>query len=170
MASNIPLNAITIKYTSGNEFVNIKTNAPYTGNYYNFNNKIYAGKEYNPSNPELVKSQNSNKLLNNKATSVYSVVSGVSSQDLQTPKINSLPNKGKGITTDTPRFFCRNTTQKDIIIKEIDETTYNSLKTNPLYQTTSIIFSPSPGYERGIPLNLNQAEKELPGITIFLAG
>ena len=170
MASKIPLNAITIKYTSGKEFVNIKTNAPYTGNYYNFNNKIYAGKEYNPADSELVKIQDSNKLLNNPQTVIFSLISGISSQQLQKPSITSIPNKGKGITSDTPRFFCRNITQKDIIIKEIDETTYNSLKTNPLYQTTSVIFSPSPGYERGLPSNLEQAEKELPSITIFLAG
>ena len=80
MASKIPLNAITIKYTSGGELVDIKTNAPYKGYYYEFNSKMYAGNEYNPSNPELVKLQNSNKLLNlskEKSNKIDEILKGI---------------------------------------------------------------------------------------------
>jgi hypothetical protein len=176
MALNIPKNKIQEgKYTSGGEYIVESTNTVYTGYYYILNNEAFAGKEYNSKAPKLVLVKDRNKLLNRgKSLATFSLISGITSQILQTPKITSLPetdleNSPQKINNNTAtKYYCRNTTQKDIIIKEIDEATYKTLKQNPIYQTTSVTFIASPGFARGIPQNLDQAEKELPGIKIFL--
>jgi hypothetical protein len=167
MASKIPLNAITVKYTSGGELVDIKTNTPYKGYYYEFNSKMYAGKEYTSYNPELVKIQNSNKLLNNKATAVYSVISGISSQQLNkqsTPFPSVITEKGNKYpgNLNPLRFFCQKINTQPIIIKEITEQTYNDLQSNPLYKTTYI------GTYKGKNQTLVDAESQVTGVTLFV--
>jgi hypothetical protein len=176
MALKIPKNKIQEgKYTSGGELILESSNIVYKGYYYELNNVLYAGKTFDINAPKLVPIKEKNTLLDKGAsTAVYSIISGVTSQKLQTPPIVSIPNgpisKNKEITVETTRFYYSKTTPEYTLIREVNEETYKSLQQNPLYKTTSIKFTPSPGYPKGLPQNLDTAEAEMPGIKAFLFG
>jgi len=59
-----------------------------------------------------------------------------------------------------PRFFAQKVNTNPVIIKEIDEKTYTSLQTSPLYITTYISNTQS----------LTQANTQMPGLKEFLEG
>ena len=167
MAIRIPSNQIvTSKYTSGGEFIVELTNAAYQGYYYELNNNLYAGKTFDIKSPKLIKIKDRNTLLNRGlSTAIFSLVSGITSKTLSTPKITSLSNgindlyiKPEGI----PKFYCKKLNNQPILIKEISEDDFNILQSNPIYQTLRIDFK-SQNY-------LEQAEKQMPGITTFLLG
>lgn len=161
----VPKNVIvTSKYTSGNEFVYAKTSSPYQGYYYEFNGKTFAGKEFNSKNPEILKKDSNkvNKLLNrNNSTIIYSLVSGITSQMLSTPSITSVPSIVDRTSIKPIRFYYKKVNSD--IIKEIDETTYSSLQSQPIYQTTFV------GTYKGITQTVDQAEQQIPGVKAFLA-
>jgi hypothetical protein len=155
----IPANKIQKgKYTIGGEFIDKITNVPYKGYYYIFNNLYFAGKEYSSNARELIKAVEENKLMRlNASAANYSLISGITSQDLQTPKVNYLQYN----TSDSTRYFYRKINENNpIIIREIDKNNYDKIKNNPLFQTTFLDDTKS----------LDQAEKELPGLTLFLRG
>lgn len=170
MAIRIPSNQIvTSKYTSGGEFIVELTNAAYQGYYYELNNNLYAGKTFDIKSPKLIKIKDRNTLLNRGlSTAIFSLVSGITSKTLSTPKITSLPD-GFGRGDNEIRFYCKKINEPNLI-KKINEDDFKSLQTNPIYQTVSIQFISSPSYANGIPQNLDQAEKQMPGITTFLIG
>ena len=156
----IPKNLIeTGKYTSGKEFVYKITQTPFQGYYYILDNLYYVGKEYNKDAPELIKITSSNTLLNRKSTSIFSLVSGITSQALKTPKITSVQPNIENNKVDT-RYFSRQVNIQPIIIKEIDKESYDSLQNNPLYQTTFI----------GNGQTIDQANTQMPGLKAFLIG
>jgi hypothetical protein len=175
MALRVPKNKIPEgKYTAGGEYIVESTNAIYQGYYYELNSLFYAGKSFDINALKLIPIKDRNTLLNRGLSlALFSTISKITSQTLQQPKVISIPNgptTSRNITSNTDRFYCKKVNEQPFIIKEIDKTTYNSLQSNPLYKTTSVKFVPSPGYAQGIPQNLDQAEKELPGIRIFLLG
>jgi len=163
MAIRVPKNKIKAGlYTSGGEFLIAKTQQRYQGYYYEINDKFYIGKEYKDNSPELIKANSDkvNKLLSNPFTYIYGIISGVK---ISTNKITSIPTSTNPDLIDAKvKFYCQKVNQNPIVIKEIDEDTYKSLQTNPLYKTTYI----------GIYNNKNQtpenAEKQMPGIIAFL--
>ncbi len=167
MGLRVPQNKIQEKkYTSGGEYIIEKTNESYKGYYYEFNNALYTGELFNTASLKLIPIQKRNGLLGRgKSLATFSVLSGITSQLLQSPLITSVINKGFSFDKIF-RFFCKD--KKTSIIREIDEDTYKSLSNNPLYETTSIQFDPSPGYPGGIPQDLDKAEKEISGISIFI--
>jgi len=156
----IPKNIIkTGKYTSGGEFYFKITQAPYSGYYYILNNLYYTGKEYNETAPEIVKIQQTNNMLFRSSTAIFSSLSGITSQMLQSPKITSVqPNTESNSVPE--RYFSSQINIKPTIIKEISKDTYDSLQGNSLYQTTFI----------GPTQSIDQAEKQLPGLKAFLDG
>jgi hypothetical protein len=162
----IPKNSIAIKSTSGGEYVELKTNTPYKGYYYEYKDKIYAGAEFVVSGSiELVGVNDTNKLLNNSSTSIYSFASGLTSQTLQTPTINSIIFNEDGSHGDpyvVPRFYYKK--HNDNIIKEIDESTYLNLKTNPIYLITYT------GPYDGTNQTIDEADEQLPGLKLFTSG
>ena len=120
MAIRIPSNQIvTSKYTSGGEFIVELTNAAYQGYYYELNNNLYAGKTFDIKSPKLIKIKDRNTLLNRGlSTAIFSLVSGITSKTLSTPKITSLSNgindlyiKPEGI----PKFYCKKINNQPII-------------------------------------------------------
>jgi hypothetical protein len=140
MAIRIPQSKIKFNYTSGKEYFDKKTYKEYQGSYYEFNGRIFAGKEFNSNSPVLLpipKGKDNlpfdfNKLLTQAATFIYAKVSK-----------NKLPNNTfisvlppsidiKEILDDDPTndnkpsFFCKKITTG--VIKEIDETAYLKLK------------------------------------------
>ena len=72
----IPQNQIISKYTAGNEYMLTKTQNEYKGYYYELNNKTFAGKTFDPNNPEIVKikSDKFNKLLSKASTYAYGAI------------------------------------------------------------------------------------------------
>jgi hypothetical protein len=160
----VPKNIIvTSKYTSGDEFVFAKTSGPYQGYYYEFNGKTFAGKEFNSKNPEILKkdSNSVNKLLNrNNSTMIYSLASGITSQILSTPPITSIPSIVDRTSIKSVRFFYKKFNAN--IIKEIDEDSYKSLQSQPVYQTTFV------GTYNGTTQTIDQADQQVPGLKAFL--
>jgi len=154
----VPSNQILLNYTTGNEYIEVESNAFYQGYYYELNGKLYAGDSYNPKALEIVKQKDANQLYDNKSTAIYSALSGVTSQSISPTKLTSLQSTAR---TSGTRFFARNLQYKGaILIKEIDQATYTSLQNNALYQTTYI------GGDQG----LDAAEKIMPGLKLFLNG
>lgn len=155
----VPKNIIkTGKYTSGGEFYFKITQAPYKGYYYAINNKYYAGKEYDEKAPEIVKIQQANNLLFRGSTALFSILSGVTSQMLKPTKVTSThPNIESNQVTI--RYFSQKVNVRPTIIKEISKETYDSLQGDPLYITTFI----------GPTQNIDQAEKQMPGLKAFLS-
>ena len=157
-------NIVTGKYTSGGKFVELSSNTPYQGYYYELNNKFYSGKEYSPTAPEIIQIQSpeKNRLLNSLPTAIYSLVSGVTSKSISTPPVNVIPSETNTKINKSVRFFCKKINSD--IIKEIDEQTYKSLQNQPIYQTTYI------GVYLDKAQSMEQAESQLSGVKAFLAG
>ena len=157
----IPNNLIKYNYTSGNEFVNPKTNIPYQGYYYEINSIFFAGRQFNADASKIIKKENENKYLNNSRTATYAKLTGYTTQKSNEPKLIALPQIGSdNINLDYgySRFFAQKINNNPIIIKEIDEKTYNSLQNSLLYRTTYIDNTQSP----------IQAESQMPGLKTFL--
>ena len=158
----IPKNIISENlYTSGDEFVDVKTNALYQGYYYEYKSKFYAGNTFDFKAPEIIKIKKSNSLFNNISTVIFSAISGISSQ-----AITSAIVKGNPIKTEnkTVIFFSRQVNIQPILIKSIDENTYLSIQKDAIYQTIYI------GTYKGNITSAEQAYTQMPGLKEFLEG
>ena len=157
MALRVPQNKIVqSKYTAGKEFMFNKTYREYIGYYYELNENLFAGKEFSPTAPELIKIDSSkvNSLLTSPSTYVYGKVSGIK---LNNSIISSLTYQYKS----NIRYFSYQINRN--LIKEIDEDTFNNLKPNPLY--TTILLNYIGGFNDN---ELKEAEKIIPGITTYV--
>jgi hypothetical protein len=171
----VPKNIIQVgKYTSGNEFVEEKTNKPYQGHYYELNGSLYTGIEYSMNAVKIIKKQDQNQLYNGSNTALFSLISGITSQQLAVPSINSISNSKRDdlppinqSASPTPptstQFFIQKINVNPIIIKEVDEKSYISVRGNPLYKTTYT------GIYNNINQTIDQAETQIPGLTAFLS-
>jgi hypothetical protein len=159
----IPNNLIKTNYTVGNEFVKPNTNESYQGYYYEINGSFFEGNRFNPNAPKIIKKENENKLLNDPKTATYARLTGYTSQNQTEIKITSLPQTNFNFASfpyTGPRFFAQKINTNPVIIKEIDEKTYTSLQTSPLYITTYISDTQS----------VAQAYTQMPGLKEFLEG
>lgn len=156
----IPKNIIeTGKYTTGGELVYKETQASYKGYYYILSNRYFVGKEYTSVAPELIKVEKTNSLLYRPSTAIFSVISGITSKSLKSPKVQSIrPNVENNPTPI--RYFSQQVNVKPTIIKEISKETYDSLQGNSLYNTTFV----------GPNQDIDQANKQMPGLKDFLLG
>jgi hypothetical protein len=157
----------TGKYTSGGEFVEEKTNKPYQGYYFELNGSLYTGREYSIDTIKIIKKEDQNQLYNSSNTALFSLVSGITSQQLAVPPINStnvnsLSDEGLRSYPST-RFYTQKINVNPIIIKEVDEKSYISVQGNPLYKTTFI------GTYNSVDQTINQAEAQMPGLKTFLS-
>jgi hypothetical protein len=173
MAIRIPLNKIVEnKYTTGDELILESANIGYVGYYYELNNKLYAGKTFDSKAPKLILKKDRNTLLDrNNSLAIFSAISGITSQQLQIPNFSSLPTDINNYAEPegTPKFYCKKLNQQPILIKEISEDDFKILQLNPIYQTLRIDFNSS-DYVNGVAQSIEQAEKQMPGITSFLYG
>jgi hypothetical protein len=175
MGLRIPKNQIVeSKYTSGGEYMFASTQNEYKGYYYELNNKTFAGKEFNTNNPEIIKIQSDkyNTLLGSAATYIYGIVSKVKLNNSKPTSIPLLsnperatPNSNTNIVT---RYFVKKLNSTPIVIREIDQQSFEQTKINPIYQIVAIEFVPSPGWTNGIPKDIDKAEQQMPGIKAFL--
>lgn len=149
----------------------VSTLKEYQGHYYKLNGKIFAGEEFKTYAPELVKIQirndrginKFNPLLANAATYIYGKISNT--------RINNfVPSSivGRVSQEKTTRYFTKKINNDPILIKEISEEDYIILQKqpNPLLQTINIQFPPG-GYFAD-QKNLDEAEKQMPGIKAFI--
>jgi hypothetical protein len=160
MAIRIPSN-ITVKsqYTAGKQYMFESTQREYQGYYYEMNGKIFAGKEFSSNAPTLLKitPKNINSLLTTAATYVYGKITG-------TKIPTDIPSSyyfNPDTTNNVFRYFTKKT--NDNIIKEIDENTFNQIKTNPIYVSVSLYYQSSFNENE-----LNKAEEKIPGLKTYI--
>ena len=148
------------KYTSGGELMDVSTNTPYKGYYYEMNGMKYAGKTFDPKAIQLSPIKDRNKLFNNVSTAIFSLVSGITSQAISPVSVSGKPVLNSGYPPADVKYYSKKLNVQPILIREIDENTYKSLQTDPLYQTTFV----------GNGQTIDQAEKQMPGVKAFLQG
>lgn len=160
-----PKNLVKVKYTMGEKYIDSNSN-PYTGYYCELRGKAYPGKVYTGTAKPLKLISSLTK--NNKITGIAF-----------NPEITYTPHSHSGTENMyTPekeyvfRYFIKYIHTIPIYIKEINGNTYNSVKDNPLYQTTVLKFTIS---EKGSQSNgffdmneVEQANKKMPGIKLYL--
>lgn len=160
----IPSNSITYNYTIGNEFVYASSQKDYQGHYYLVGNKYYAGNEFKITAPELYKktSPSYNTMLDNPSLKTYSLISKITSQDLASPKYTPLFKTD--LDTDQSgdeTYYAKKLNVNPPFIRQIDKTTYINLQKDPFYRVVSLKSDRS---------DLDEAEKQMPGLKIFLYG
>jgi hypothetical protein len=181
MGLKIPSNQIKFNYTAGNEYMFESTRNEYQGSYYEFNNKVFAGKEFDPYAPELIKIQikdNSrfNGLLASAATFVYGKVSKFKIDPSKPLPFYFIPSENDAKKGFAYRYFSQQ--KNNNLIKEISEDNYKNLSLNTLYNTARIkcyIISDaldSTGNTNYVfdSKELDDAEKQIPGVKTFLIG
>jgi hypothetical protein len=127
------------QYTGGNEFVSLTTGKYYQGYYCIISgNKYYEGKTYNSQSKQLKK--------------------------VDPTPVPATPVSLPPQTTPT-RYFLKKINIFPVVIKEVDEQTYNSLINNVYYQRaiveSEMIFRNSP--------ELDKAERQMSGLKAFLS-
>jgi hypothetical protein len=177
MALRIPQNQIVeSKYTVGKEYLLLSTHKEYQGYYYELNNKIFAGKEFNTNAPEIVKitSDKVNPLLLNPNTTKYGLLSKIKLNNNEFNHTYFKPSEDEVKKGQVLRYFAKKVNSNPILIREINKETYNNLISDPLYITISIInYLIGDGEDTSNNYifdfdDLNKAEEKIPGIKAFL--
>jgi len=121
------------QYTRGNEYI---LNGKYYQGYYCIvlGNQYYTGKTYTNRSIRLTKAE----------------------VNVEPAKPTSLPPQPSLI-----RYFIKQVNRQPIVIKEVNEDTFNKFKNNPLYQTIEV--------KNINPLPI-EAELQMPGLKAFLEG
>jgi hypothetical protein len=162
MAIRIPQNQIQYRYTAGKEYMYKDTYREYQGHYYELNNQLFAGREFNSNAPILIHMpvignntfNGLNSLLTKASTYVYGKISNV--------KINNeVPLSFFYNYDDDVRYFSYQINKKQI--KEVNEDTFKTFQTNPLYVLIKLSFTS--GFNEQ---ELKEAEIKIPGITTFV--
>lgn len=166
MSIKIPKNQLVkTQYTSGNEYVFVRnTEIMYTGYYYETGGKIFAGKEFSPTSPELIKktSVTKNTLIENPETANYARLSGmvINSTPLKSVVFN--PSK-ENINNGMVRYFAKKVISNVIDITEINEEAFIALAKDPFYQTIKINYT----FDR-VTEGLNEFDRQMPGLKEYL--
>lgn len=165
MGIRIPKNQIVQnKYTTGKEYMFIKTYREYQGYYYELNGKTYAGKEFNPGAYELIKIQSNsvNNLLTNPSTYIYGKVSGNKISTFK-PQSHVFQNNNPNVRY-VDRYFIQKININPILIKEVNEEIYKQSQSDPLYKSVTIRWDTIGDNI----VALDKAEKQMPGIKEYL--
>jgi hypothetical protein len=154
----VPANTIEVKYTSGNELVYNFNYKYYQGYYYEFNDRLFAGKEFNINALELIKadSKEVNTSLTNPKTFLYGTLSKIKPN-------NSKPTSIIYKYNSSIRYFLAHVVNKPLIIKEVNKETYNSFQNNSYYISVALTFDG--GFNN---IELEEAEIKMPGIKTFV--
>jgi hypothetical protein len=112
----------------------------YQGYYYEINNKVFAGKEFNINAPELVKIDSAivDTLLTQASTYTYGKLSKLKINTSNIQPFYFIPTEEEKSTGEALRYFASKKNQTPILIKEINKENYDLLKTNSLYNTVTI--------------------------------
>jgi hypothetical protein len=155
------------QHTSGNEFIDTSNNKPYSGYYFIASGRYFIGKTFNLTAIELkritpTEAINLNIINNLPSTLPSSISSKIAASVTSTNStvVGISPNSSAG----NFRYFSKQTNISPTIIKEVSQDTFNSIKSNSLYETLAIssnnIYVDSPV--------VNEAEKTFSGIKLFL--
>lgn len=167
----IPSNQIVTKYTIGKEYVDINTYKDYQGYYYELNGKAFIGKEFNPTASVLIKKDSTafNPLLSNPVLSSYgkltTLKSNVVNSQTEPPYIDNtleLPNFNENDISYSAYFYGK-VVDKQMLIKQISQKTYNEYKNNPAYNVIEVKLRESD--TTILPEEIEKAEKQIPGFT-----
>jgi hypothetical protein len=162
MASvKIPSNQILFKYTIGGEYIYQDSYKEYQGYYYELNDKIFAGKEFNTNSPLLIKktSDTINSLLISPKTFMYGKLS-----KLDIPSNNEIKSIPINTSIEGIKYFAKKLNSNPIRIIFISEEDYNkNINKNRLYSFTNINYNPEWGFTI-----TDQNRKDIPEIDIFL--
>jgi len=165
MSLRIPLNqTVTSKYTSDGEYVIESTYVSYKGYYYELSGKLFAGKEYDPNAPVIIRvtKENANSLLTNKSTYLYGLLSGIKLSN--TKPVSHIFQKTNPNERYADRYFIQRVNDNPPLIKEINKDTYEQFQTDPLYKSTTIKWDTIGSNEQ----TLTVTDKQFPGIKSFL--
>jgi hypothetical protein len=173
---------LTNQYTSGGDFIEKETLNTYQGYYYEDSGRYYIGKEFSPNSKELIKPEKSkeNNLLNRLTplalgllASNLSKLKGLVSIEKINTKIGFqlAPNDTK--RGYAMRYFAKKINSNPILIKEIDENTFNQLKNDITYQAITLKYYTPPAVgdineNYFDPKELNEADKKMSGLKLFL--
>ena len=154
------------KYTAGDEFVDPNTNESYQGYYYQINDVFFKGKVFSINAPKIIRKQDSNKLLDNPKTKTYSQISGVTSQQLNSPEYVHLPFSNLAgsdyAESNIVKYYVKKLNFNPILIREVNKIAFERLTNDPLYQTLAVQSS---------DLNkIDELDKAMPGLKAFLIG
>jgi len=158
----VPANIIEIKYTLGNEFVYNFNYKYYQGYYYEFNDRFFVGNEFNINAPELIKadSKEVNASLANPKTYIYGTFSKI--QPSSRTVVSSLSNSSLDTDVEAKEtYYSKQINKIPTLIKQIDKVTFTKLQQNSFYQVASLKPDRS---------NLEEAEKQMPGLKAWLEG
>jgi hypothetical protein len=173
MALKIPKNIIvTSKYTSGKEYMVISTYKEYQGYYYELNNRVFAGKEFSITAPELQKIETSkiNPFLINASSYIYGLVSKIKLKDSKTQSYIFQPTEEEVLNGSSIRYFSKKLNETPVIIKEINKSNYEEVLQNSLYKVISIKYintNKNTGYFD--QMELQKALIQIPELSTFLA-
>jgi hypothetical protein len=167
MGIRIPKNQIiTGKYTTGKEYVILSSHAPYQGFYYELNGRTFAGKEFDPKAPEIIRmtSGKFNPLLGDPNTMVYANISKIKLDNTEIKSIPFVPTADDLAKPFMVRYFVKKLNDNPIAIKEVTQDTFEKAQSNPLYQTLKVNFSYGLSDEE-----LNAIDKQMTGLGAYLA-
>jgi len=170
---NVPLNQIVYKYTTGNEYMYVNTYEQYQGYYYEFNNNVFAGKQFSTAAPKLMKidDKKANPYLKDPLTKDYGrVINSSLNSDKDFENTNFDPPyyhfKPGVYDRFANRYFVRKTDSINDPIKEISKESYDKVKSNPLYDRVEIYWDTFSDNEEV----LDKTDLEFPGIKAFFEG
>ena len=167
MGIRIPKNQIiTGKYTTGGEYVILSSHAPYQGYYYDLNGRTFAGKEFDPKAPEIIRmvSGKFNPLLDNPATATYAKISKIKLSNFV--PVTKVYQDDPLATGTVDRYFVQKISAAPFLIKEVTKESYEKALDDPLYIAIIINWNRA-GYYGNIE-NLDIAEKTMFGIKTYL--
>ncbi len=176
----IPQNKIlSNQTTSGGEYMFKDTQQEYQGQYYVIGNQYFTGANFSTDQKELVKisTQTINVLKAQAPTFSFGQVNNNKSLISLLNTVKPLNTGFKIISNDVSqgfviRYFCKQLNISPILIKEIDENTYNYLKNNSLYQVVSLNYyllthdTTSGNFK---PDDLDKANSKMSGLLAFLS-
>jgi hypothetical protein len=154
-------------YTSGNELLTNPAYENYVGYYHKVSSKPFMGAKYNPKAIELT------LYTKDKIVAAYNIYNLDSTYAKLNPKslnlikqdefpiVRSSYIEGEG---NKWRYFIKRNNEKESPIIEVNNTTYNSARINPFWQTTTIYWV----LNQAFSLDVNKYENELPGIMTYL--
>jgi len=168
MDIRIPSNQIVkSKYTIGKEYMYKDTYREYQGYYYELNNKLFTGKEFDSNAPELILIPKNNNvpsgfniLLTKASTYAYGKISGTKLNNTKLPSIQP------SLLISNIKYLAKENNSFPLKIIFISEDIYNeNLQNNILYSFTKVYFS----YQSGWVIT-DQNRKDIPEIDLFLIG
>jgi hypothetical protein len=148
------------KYTLGKELIYAKTYEEYQGYYYEINDKLFAGREFDPKALQLIRinSADVNPLRFNPKTATYG---NLTKTTLPNNRIISIPF----IATESGiKYLAKQLNSSPIRIFFVNKETFEREKSNALYSFTSLNYEAEFGFDI---TDLNK--EEIPEIDIFLA-